>query len=567
MPDIKILDVLLSLPLNDREDALHPHVTTENVTDPIMIIRLMEAQELPITFGMVNKYTHLFDPECFKKEHFKEVSEAKFCLIRAILLRDYVGQGLVPDIENRLQGCRQVTYSNGGRMYTKPVAKYHRDYMRLVNELDTKGDIPFNLTSIEFHNLSQELKQELLNQGYSVPLNTNSIAKQYKNLSDLLANATEAKRKIKQVSLLIRNTIGQQNRSVSTMACYSPSAPNEDIQDQASEEDNHNEYTAYMSSYADSSNNLEDDQVGYDYEADQSIASEVFLCHHFLSAAETALRTASGERAPLKCWGCGDIPAYAKDCYHRFGDCPYKTDERVQANFKINIEKWQQDREKRQQGTQLSKYAPRPQSPVRRVNQAAVSFQEEMTDAVQSPKDSKSTSTSALKATPKYSRKEQKTPPQNDTELCDMLGVRQDNPESDAVFQTYFTPVHIRKPIGEPSMLQALTVQPRFANDWSAMWENTIVTPTTAIAPLSITDAHPVARQPSRPFTTSHIQGDNVKHHLRTLTRRFSYPASLLHHPLTRKPKKRKKNQLRLFPHSRTARQELQEQPLPLQAR
>jgi hypothetical protein len=113
-------------------------------------------------------------------------------------------------------------------MYIKPVAKYHRDYMRLVNELDTKGDIPFNLTSIEFHNLSQELKQELLNQGYSVPLNTNSIAEQYKNLSDLLAKATEAERKIKQVSLLIRNTIGQQNRSVSTMAYYSPSNPTED---------------------------------------------------------------------------------------------------------------------------------------------------------------------------------------------------------------------------------------------------------------------------------------------------------------------------------------------------
>jgi hypothetical protein len=211
MPDFKILEVLLRLPLNDREDALHPHVTTENVTDPIMIIRLMEAQELPITFGMIHSYTHLFDPDCFKKELFKEVSKAKFCLVRAILLRDYVGQGLVPDIENRLQGCRQVTYSNGGRMYIKPVAKFHRDFMRLVNELDTKGDIPFNLTSIEFHNLSQELKQELLNQGYSVPLNTNSIAEQYKNLSDLLANATEAERKIKQVSLLIRNTIGQQN--------------------------------------------------------------------------------------------------------------------------------------------------------------------------------------------------------------------------------------------------------------------------------------------------------------------------------------------------------------------
>ena len=84
---------------------------------------------------------------------------------------------------------------------------------------------------------------------------------------------------------------------------------------------------------------------------------EAYICRVLLSVAETALREASGETRPLKCWGCAEIPAYEKDCFHRFGNCPRKSDPRVAANFKKNIEKWVQDRRQKRQAPS-SQYGP-----------------------------------------------------------------------------------------------------------------------------------------------------------------------------------------------------------------
>ena len=35
-----------------------------------------------------------------------------------------------------------------------------------------------------------------------------------------------------------------------------------------------------------------------------------------------------------KCWGCGTLPQYANNCFHKFKYCPYKADHHVMANFK-----------------------------------------------------------------------------------------------------------------------------------------------------------------------------------------------------------------------------------------
>jgi hypothetical protein len=42
---------------------------------------------------------------------------------------------------------------------------------------------------------------------------------------------------------------------------------------------------------------------------------------------------------PSRCWGCGTIPAYANNCFHKFKYCPYKSDRQVVANFKDKTRK------------------------------------------------------------------------------------------------------------------------------------------------------------------------------------------------------------------------------------
>ena len=60
---------------------------------------------------------------------------------------------------------------------------------QIVQEIDINSDITFDLASVEFHNLSEDLKLEMMQDGYSVPTNTNMIAHQYQNLADLFAQA------------------------------------------------------------------------------------------------------------------------------------------------------------------------------------------------------------------------------------------------------------------------------------------------------------------------------------------------------------------------------------------
>ena len=96
--------------------------------------------------------------------------------------------------------------------------------------------------------------------------------------------------------------------------------------------------------YEDSGRNEATENTVYlsNYESQQGMQQEAYICQVLLSVAETALRESSGEARPLKCWGCAEIPAYEKDCFHRFGDCSRKSDPCVSANFKKNIEKWVQ---------------------------------------------------------------------------------------------------------------------------------------------------------------------------------------------------------------------------------
>jgi len=64
----------------------------------------------------------------------------------------------------------------------------------------------------------------------------------------------------------------------------------------------------------------------------------------FVSTAEKAMRTASGMRAPMECWGCKDDPRFHNNRFHRFANCPNKNDEEVRRRAETIMKKLFGDR-------------------------------------------------------------------------------------------------------------------------------------------------------------------------------------------------------------------------------
>ena len=160
IPDSKVLAVVLKLPLNATETALHDCVSRDRLLHPEALIQAISDHGLRMDWGLINR-SHLYDTDLFRTEFTKVKDECKFFTVKALLMRDYVGKGIVTDLEQRLQSCRQVSYRNGKR-HVKRVAEHHADFMRLVQEFDTTDPIPFNLSTIEFHSLSEEIRNHLM---------------------------------------------------------------------------------------------------------------------------------------------------------------------------------------------------------------------------------------------------------------------------------------------------------------------------------------------------------------------------------------------------------------------
>ena len=79
-------------------------------------------------------------------------------------------------------------------------------------------------------------------------------------------------------------------------------------------------------------------QYGLDPSDDiQELATQNSHLVAMLSVAEKAIRKASGEIAPLECWGCKDFPEFQEDKFHRYRACPRRNEPRVRANFEKNL--------------------------------------------------------------------------------------------------------------------------------------------------------------------------------------------------------------------------------------
>ena len=323
LPGERCIQAVLKVPLNDDQTRAHELFTRQNMLDPRGLLTAMKTAGLEITMGKFST-NRTFDAAAFDKEFRGIQGECTFLGILSVLTRDYVGKGITKDIQKRLRDCRQVQFINGRRR-VKSVTEQHADFMRLVQEFDVDEQIPANLPNIAFHNASWDIQQELVHMKYEPPSECTEIGEQYKKLSEFHEKALEAESRLTQMESMMKRMRGTNSQGpASSFLAIAP--PEEEI--------------------------MEDGPDMLDYREPDLGDLEV-QCKHLnvmLSVAEKAIRKASGEVAPLECWGCKDLPEFEKDKFHRYRSCPRRNDPRVRANFEKNLRTWTSNKRQNQYG-------------------------------------------------------------------------------------------------------------------------------------------------------------------------------------------------------------------------
>jgi hypothetical protein len=336
LPEQENIQVMLKLPLNGPQTDVHEICTMARLQDMGDLIHRMTELQMPVVFGIKGKAGR-FDINGFQKELDNVVGKCMFYAIYAVLLRDYVGKGILKDINKRLRDCRQVVH-RGNRYHVKTVAEQHADFMRLVQEFDAEETIPINLPSLAFDNYSYEIKQELIQQEYEPPVTISTNEEQYRRLAELNAKAVDAENKLKSITTLIRKNVNRRTGE-STASFLAPVVAREDLYELNEGlvlEGLEPEYKLTETVHT------EEDFVR-EYGEDEMVMKLYDEATHFramLSVAEKAMRQASGERAPIECWGCAGIQEYNSNRFHRYKSCPNRSDPRVQKNFEKRLKEW-----------------------------------------------------------------------------------------------------------------------------------------------------------------------------------------------------------------------------------
>jgi len=330
LPAERCMQVVLKVPLNNDQTDVMPGVTLDMLRDARQLIFNLQVSNCVITFGKLSP-SRAFDITGFDREFRNIMGECMFKAVHAVLSRDYVGKGIIKDIQKRLRDCRQVTWI-GGKRRVKSVAEQHADFMRLVQEFDVDEEIPTNLPSVACHNASWDIQQELTAMKYEPPAECRTIASQYQYLAEFFEKATEAENRLGQLESVVRRIGGGRSQGLTSSFLTRLAPQDEGYLNEMAE-------TSGISNHQDWA--LEEDRSNKPL---TDLKDQNKHLRTMLSIAEKAIRKASGEIAPLECWGCKDLPEYDKDKYHRYRVCPRRDEPKVRANFEKNLRLWTSSR-------------------------------------------------------------------------------------------------------------------------------------------------------------------------------------------------------------------------------
>ena len=135
---------------------------------------------------------------------------------------------------------------------------------------------------------------------YEPPAECTTTAEQYQRLAEFHEKAKETESRITQMESMMKRMRGPGSQAVTSF--LTKIAPEDE---------------PYLLEQA--------DLQGMDWAPTPDYQELETQNHHLktmLSVAERAIRKASGEIAPLECWGCKDFPELSEDKFHRYRACP-----------------------------------------------------------------------------------------------------------------------------------------------------------------------------------------------------------------------------------------------------
>jgi hypothetical protein len=311
------------------------------------------------------------DPAKFQAELKKLRAETKFEALIQLIKPTYVGRidGLA-SLTNRILKVTQKYYdTNANRMRTHTIAETNQKMQTLLQEIDRRNpptDLP-NLEQTLFQGLHESIQRKVLSTLHQLP--PAYLSENLARYNALVKAATLGEDKERAIARQIRSvTAAPQNRSYTRSQQQRPGsgprtflAHGEHNEEEQETQENIRATTrgglkyvcpaTFMTTHPEDETYLMACMIEASIEMVDILYDEEEKCDGFagVTIAEQALRTASGTRSPIKCFGCNGLPQFEQNnkAFHLWKDCPNKAQHTVWANFQKNLSLFRQERDRR----------------------------------------------------------------------------------------------------------------------------------------------------------------------------------------------------------------------------
>jgi hypothetical protein len=308
------------------------------------------------------------DQDAFRTLYMNLFHKTRYSLYRVLLQLEFIGKNVVPlaTLQADLQRVKQAYQDPATRTFVyHTVAQYYDRFNAALSMFSHDRPYPLDVASAFWVGLLPSIKETALAENYEIPMfaGPDSVQLATERLRGVKEAAVGFERKVNQVATAIaHHNTRTGSRGGMRSFLFAPTAGDH----------THGEYPDGEYATQSTTTNWstpQDDTLSIQDPASMPQAAVLLAATIYLSAAEQALQTATGNTfPPLECWGCKDHPLYHGERFHRWMECPHRGDRTAQDNAKKSLQTFILDRQKRQQqaGPQRgwgNPYGPSPNPP------------------------------------------------------------------------------------------------------------------------------------------------------------------------------------------------------------
>ena len=336
---------------NAGELSLHPDFTTAVLRSPNNTLQTIHAiTGSPPVLGILKKQgqstTATLDTNEFRTAFTTFHDECRYKIFVVLLRKEFLGSVLLTagNLQLQLQKVQQMAFDPTTKSYVcQSVDTFYQKFEAVLTMFGFNEPFPIDVPNAFFSSAAPSLRNQAdaMDFAFPPPLNTDA--------PETAQQALDRLRQVKNALLKYEKQLANLNDSLSRHVGPGRSSNRNDTATRAFQASMH---PAYMPMHVDEPTYCYDEQNGYETERayhpnDESPPYEfphpstmtyealMFQATIFASAAEHALQGATGSNFPLtQCWGCKDHsnPTYHTNRFHRWTDCPHRSDRECQDN-------------------------------------------------------------------------------------------------------------------------------------------------------------------------------------------------------------------------------------------